>query len=81
MIPDLTSPPSLHIRILCLHRKNYLLMNRESSYTTMFLCDKVNAPLEEMDRQVEVILFRMGDHVFSSKLAGCDIEILPKTFL
>ena len=59
LIPDLTPPPSPHIGIWGLRRKRYLLKNRETIYTTMLLSGKLNAHLEEVDRQAEEMLFRL----------------------
>ncbi len=63
MIPDLTPPPSPHIGIWGLRRKNYLLKNRELIYTAMFLSGKLDAHLEEVDRQAEEMLFRLVDQM------------------
>ena len=46
LIPDLAAPPSPHVGIWGLRRKNYLLKNREAIYTAMLLGGKLNAHLE-----------------------------------
>lgn len=61
LIPDLTPPPSPHIGIWGLRRKNYLLKNREPIYTGLLLSGKLNARLEEVDRQAEEMPFRQVD--------------------
>ena len=63
LIPDLTAPPSPHIGIWGLRRKNYLLKNREPIYTATLLSDKLNAHLEEVDRQAEEMLFQLVDQM------------------
>ena len=63
LIPDLTPPPSPHIGIWGLRRKNYLLKNREPIYTAMLLNGKLNAHLEDVDRQAEEMLFRLVDQM------------------
>ena len=63
LIPDLTPPPSQHIGIWGLRRKNYLLKNRELIYTAMLLSGKLDSHLEEVDRQAENMLFLMIDQM------------------
>ena len=63
LIPDLAAPPSPHIGIWGLRRKNYLLKNREPIYTAMLLSGKLNAHLEEVNRQAEEMLFRLVDQM------------------
>ena len=63
LIPDLAAPPSPHVGIWGLRRKNYLLKNREAIYTAMLLGGKLNAHLEEVDRQAEETLFRLVDQM------------------
>ncbi len=63
LIPDLAAQPSPHIGIWGLRRKNYLLKNRELVYTAMLLGGKLNAHLEEVDRQAEETLFRLVDQM------------------
>ncbi len=63
LIPDLTPPPSPRIGIWGLRRKNYLLKNREPIYTGLLLSDKLNAHLEEIDRQAEEMLFQLVNHM------------------
>ena len=63
LIPDLTPPPSPHIGIWGLRRKNYLLKNREPIYTAMLLGGMLNAHLEEVNRQAEEMLFRLVDQM------------------
>ncbi len=67
LIPDLTPPPSPHIGIWGLRRKNYLLKNREPIYTAMLLSGKLNAHLEEVDRQAEEMLFQLVDQMARAK--------------
>ena len=63
LIPDLTPPPSPHIGIWGLRRKNHLLKKREPIYTAMLLSGKLNAHLEEVDQQAEDMLFRLVDQM------------------
>ena len=63
LIPDLTPPPSPHIGIWGFRRKNYLLKNREPIYAAMLLSGKLNAHLEEVNRQAEEMLFRLVDQM------------------
>lgn len=63
LIPDLAAPPSPHIGIWGLRRKNYLLKHRERIYTAMLLSGKLNAHLEDVDRQAEEMLFRLIDQM------------------
>ena len=63
LIPNLTPPPSPHIGIWGLRRKNYLLKNREPIYTAMLLSGRLKAHLEEVDRQAEEMLFRLVDQM------------------
>ena len=63
LIPDLVPPPSPHIGIWGHRRKNYLLKNREPLFTAMLLSGKLNAHLEEVDRQAEETLFQLVDQM------------------
>ena len=63
LIPDLVPPPSPHIGIWGERRRQYLLKDREPIYTAMLLSGKLNAHLEEVDRQAEVMLFQMVDQM------------------
>lgn len=63
LLPDLAAPPSPHIRIWGLRRKNYLLKNREPIYTAMLLSGKLDAHLEEVDRQAEGMLSQLFDQM------------------
>ena len=59
LIPDLVPPPSPRIGIWGERRRQYLLKNRELIYTAMLLSGKLNAHLEEVERQAEEMLFRL----------------------
>ena len=59
LIPDITLPPSPHIGIWGIRRKNYLLKNRGPIYTAMLLSGELRAHLEEVDRQAAEMLFQM----------------------
>ena len=63
LIPDLAAPPSPHIGIWGRRRKKYLLKNREPLYTAMLLSGKLNAHLEEVDRQAQELLFQLVDQM------------------
>lgn len=63
LIPDIAVPPSPHIGIWGLRRKNYLLKNREVIYTAILLGGKLSAHLEEVDRQAEEMLFQLVDQM------------------
>ena len=63
LIPDLVLPPSPHIGIWGERRRQYLLKNREPLYTSLLLSGKLNAHLEEVDRQAEEMLFQLIDQM------------------
>ncbi len=63
LIPDLTPPPSSHIGVWGLRRKNYLLKNRAQIYTAMLLSGKLAAHLEVVDRQAKEMLFRLVEQI------------------
>ena len=63
LIPDLALPPSPHIGIWGERRRQYLLKNREPLYTAMLLSGKLNAHLEEIDRQAKEMLFQLVDQM------------------
>ena len=63
LIPDLVPPPFPHIGIWGERRRQYLLKNREPIYTAMRLSGKLNAHLEEVDRQAEEMLFQLVDQI------------------
>ena len=63
LIPDLVPPPSPDIGIWGERRRQYLLKNREPIYTAMLLSGKLNAHLEEVDRQAEEMLFQLVDQM------------------
>ena len=63
LIPDLVPPPSPHIGIWGERRRQYLLKNREPIYTGLLLSGKLNAHLEEVDRQAEEMLFQLVDQM------------------
>ena len=50
LIPDLVPPPSPHIGIWGMRRRDYLRKNHDGIYTGMQLAGKLNAHLEEIDR-------------------------------
>ncbi len=62
-ILDLTPPPSPHIGIWGLRRKNYLLKHKEPIYTAMLLHGELHAHLEEIDRQAQEMLFQLIDQI------------------
>lgn len=63
LIPDLVPPSSPRIGIWGERRRQYLLRNKEPIYTAMLLSGKLNAHLEEIDRQAEEMLFQMVDQM------------------
>ena len=63
LIPDLVPPPAPRIGIWGERRRRYLLKNREPLYTAMLLSSKLNAHLEEVDRQAEEMLFQLVDQM------------------
>ena len=63
LIPDLASPPSPHIGVWGLRRKNYLLKNRAPIYTAMLLSGKLTTHLEEVDQQAKEMLFRLVEQI------------------
>ena len=65
LIPDITLPPSPHIGIWGIRRKNYLLKNRGPIYTAMLLSGELSAHLEEVDRQAAEMLFQMVNQMLA----------------
>ena len=63
LIPDIAAPTSPHIGIWGKRRRQYLLKNREPIYTGLLLGGKLNARLEEIDRQAEEVFFQMVDQM------------------
>lgn len=63
LIPDLVPPLSPRIGIWGERRRQYLLKNREPIYTCLLLSGKLNAHLEEVNRQAEEMLFRLVDQM------------------
>lgn len=63
LIPDLVPPLSPRIGIWGERRRQYLLKNREPTYTAMLLSGKLNAHLEEVDRHAEDMLFLLVDQM------------------
>lgn len=67
LIPDLVPPPSPNIGIWGERRRQYLLKNRKPIYTGLLLSGKLNAHLEEVDRQAEEMLFQLVDQMASNE--------------
>ena len=59
LIPDLVPPPAPHIGIWGERRWQYLLRYKKPIYTAMLLSGKLNAHLEEVDRQAEEMLSQL----------------------
>ena len=59
LIPDLVPPLSPRIGIWGERRRQYLLKNREPTYTAMLLSGELNAHLEDVDRQAEEMLSQL----------------------
>ena len=59
LLPDLLPPESPCIGIWGLRRRNYLQKHHNGIYTGLLLSGKLNAHLEEVDRQAEEMLFQL----------------------
>lgn len=59
MIPNLIAPEAESIGIWGRRRKEYLKKHRNGIYTGMLLSGKLNAHLEEIDRQAEEMFERL----------------------
>ena len=59
MIPNLIAPEAESIGIWGRRRKEYLKKHRNGIYTGMLLSGKLNAHLEEIDRQAEKMFERL----------------------
>ena len=63
LIPDLLPPESPRIGVWGMRRQNYLLKNKRPIYTGLLLSGKLNAHLEEVDRQATEMLSRLVDQM------------------
>ena len=59
LLPDLTPPPAPNIGMWGERRRQFLLKNRNPLFTAMLLSGKLNAHLEEIDRQAREMLDRL----------------------
>lgn len=63
LLPDFTPPPPPNIGVWGERRRQFLMKNRNTLFTAMLLSGKLNAHLEEVDRQAEEMLFRLVDQM------------------
>ena len=63
LLPDLIPPPSPRIGVWGIRRKSYLMKHRDPVSTGLLLSGKLNAHLEDVDRQAEEMLFRLVDQM------------------
>lgn len=61
LLPDLIPPESPRIGIWGMRRREFLKKNHGGIYTGLLLSGKLNAHLEEVDRQAEEMLFQLVD--------------------
>ena len=59
LLPDLTPPPAPNIGVWGERRRQYLLKNRKPLFDAMLLSGKLNAHLEEIDRQARDMLSQL----------------------
>lgn len=58
-LPDLVAPESPHVSKYGMLRRKFLREHRDGIYTGMLLTGKLNAHLEEIDRQANEMLDRL----------------------
>ena len=63
LIPDLLPPEAPRIGVWGQRRKRYLQQYHGGLYTGLLLSGKLNAHLEEIDRQAEEMLFQLVDQM------------------
>ena len=63
LVPNLLPPESPHIGIWGIRRLNFLKQHHNGIYTGLLLSGKLNAHLEEVDRQAEEMLFHLVDQM------------------
>ena len=65
LIPDVAAPPATKIGVWGTQRKEYLRQHRRPVYTGLQLAGKLNAHLEEVDRQAQemfdLLISQMAD--------------------
>lgn len=59
LLPDLTPPPAPNIGVWGERRRQYLLKNRKPLFDAVLLNGKLNAHLEEIDRQARDMLSQL----------------------
>lgn len=63
LLPDLIPPDSPRIGIWGMRRREFLRKHQGGIYTGLLLSGKLNAHLEEVDRQAEEMLYQMVDRM------------------
>ena len=63
LIPNLLPPEEPYIGIWGKRRKRYLRQCHDGIYTGLLLSDKLNAHLEEIDRQAEEMLYQLVNQI------------------
>lgn len=66
-LPDLIAPESARIGIWGYRRRDYLRKYKNPIYTGLFLTGKLNAHLEDVDRQAEEMLFQLVNQMASAE--------------
>lgn len=63
LLPDLIPPDAPRIGIWGMRRRAFLRKNHNGIYTGLLLSGKLNAHLEEVNRQAEEMLFHLVDQM------------------
>lgn len=79
LIPDVTAPEAPKIGIWGRRRADYLRKHRNPIYTGLQLSGKLNAHLEEIDRQasemIEVLIRKMSTNLLT---LGCNLSMISR---
>ena len=67
LLPDFTPPPPPNIGVWGERRRQFLLKNKNALFTAMLLSGKLNAHLEEIDRQAREMLDRLISQTAASE--------------
>ena len=63
LLPDLLPPEAPRIGVWGMRRREFLRKHHSGIYTGLLLSGKLNAHLEEVDRQAEEMLFQIVDQM------------------
>ena len=67
LLPGLLPPEAPRIGVWGMRRREFLRKHHSGIYTGLLLSGKLNAHLEEVDRQAEEMLFQLVDQMARSK--------------